>query len=122
MSGAPGAARYRISVKQELHGAAGTYLRANVRVGDHLDVAAPRGGFTLRDGQNPILLVSAGIGATPVLAMLHALAAARSTREVWWLHGARPLAPAPEPSRDRRCQEISRPPPACVAAAATQGG
>ncbi|MCO6006891.1 MOSC and FAD-binding oxidoreductase domain-containing protein [Actinoallomurus purpureus] len=89
MSGPPGAARYRISVKQELHGAAGTYLRANVRVGDHLDVAAPRGGFTLRDGQNPILLVSAGIGATPVLAILHALAAADSTREVWWLYGAR---------------------------------
>ena len=35
------------------------------------------------------MLLSAGIGATPVLAMLHALAAARSTREVWWLHGAR---------------------------------
>jgi ferredoxin-NADP reductase len=36
-----------------------------------------------------VLLISAGVGATPVLAMLHALAAERSTREIWWLHGAR---------------------------------
>src|SRR5262249_6562157 len=32
--------------------------------------------------------ISAGIGATPVLAMLHALTATGSTREIWWLHGA----------------------------------
>jgi ferredoxin-NADP reductase len=36
-----------------------------------------------------VVLISAGMGATPVLAMLQALAQARSTREVWWLHGAR---------------------------------
>jgi ferredoxin-NADP reductase len=35
------------------------------------------------------VLLSAGIGATPVLAMLHTLAAARSTRQVLWLHAAR---------------------------------
>ena len=37
----------------------------------------------------PVLLISAGIGATPVLAMLHALASEHSAREIWWLHGAR---------------------------------
>ncbi len=37
----------------------------------------------------PVLLISAGIGATPVLAMLHALAEEHSDREIWWLHGAR---------------------------------
>ena len=36
-----------------------------------------------------MLLISAGIGATPVLAMLHALAPEHSDREIWWLHGAR---------------------------------
>jgi ferredoxin-NADP reductase len=36
-----------------------------------------------------VLLISAGIGVTPVLAMLHALADAGSTRQVWWLHGTR---------------------------------
>ncbi|MCT9930397.1 MOSC and FAD-binding oxidoreductase domain-containing protein [Planotetraspora sp. A-T 1434] len=89
MSGPPGSARYRISVKHEPHGAASTHLRIRVRIGDVLDVAAPRGAFTLKAGDNPVLLVSAGIGATPVLAMLHELAGTRSPREVWWLHGAR---------------------------------
>src|SRR5262249_24599032 len=65
------------------------WLHTRVRVGDTLDVAAPRGSFTLRDGETPVLLLSAGIGVTPVLAMLHVLAAARTTRPVWWLHGAR---------------------------------
>jgi ferredoxin-NADP reductase len=58
-------------------------------VDDALDVSSPRGSFILQPGEGPVALLSAGIGATPVLAMLHALAAARSTRQVWWLHGAR---------------------------------
>ena len=58
-------------------------------VGDALDVSAPRGSFTLQPGERPVVLLSAGIGATPVLAMLHALAEARSTRQVLWLHAAR---------------------------------
>jgi ferredoxin-NADP reductase len=89
LSGPPGAAEYRISIKQESHGAASAFLHSHVHDGDMLDVAAPRGTFTLHDGDAPVLLLSAGIGATPVLAMLHALAAARSAREVWWVHGAR---------------------------------
>jgi ferredoxin-NADP reductase/MOSC domain-containing protein YiiM len=89
LSGLPGAAEYRISVKQEAHGAASTYLCTHVEVGDTIAVAAPRGTFTLRGGAAPVLLLSAGVGATPLLAMLHQLAADRSRREVWWLHGAR---------------------------------
>ena len=60
-----------------------------VAVGDVLDVAAPRGAFVLRDGERPVVLISAGVGATPVLAMLQALAAERAPRPVWWVHGAR---------------------------------
>ena len=87
LSGPPSTERYRISVKVEPNGVAGTYLRDHVRVGDALDVSAPRGSFILQSGEQPVVLLSAGIGATPVLAMLHALAAARSTRQVLWLHG-----------------------------------
>ena len=76
-------------MKVEPNGAGGTYLRDHVRVGDALDVSSPRGSFILRSGERPVVLLSAGIGATPVLAMLHALAAIRSTRQVLWLHGAR---------------------------------
>ena len=54
-----------------------------------LDVAAPRGTFILDGTHAPVLLISAGIGATPVLAMLQALAEEHSDREIWWLHGAR---------------------------------
>lgn len=79
--------RCRISVKRE--GAASCFLHDHVRVGDTLDVAAPRGSFVLREGTRPVVLVSAGVGATPVLAMLHALAAAGATRPIWWVHGAR---------------------------------
>jgi ferredoxin-NADP reductase/MOSC domain-containing protein YiiM len=89
LSGPPSTERYRISVKIEPNGAAGTYIREHVRAGDALDVGSPRGSFILEPGDRPVALVSAGIGATPVLAMLHALAAARSTRQVLWLHGAR---------------------------------
>jgi ferredoxin-NADP reductase/MOSC domain-containing protein YiiM len=89
LSGPLSTERYRISVKIEPNGAAGTYLREHVRVGDTLGVSSPRGSFVLQSGERPVVLLSAGIGATPVLAMLHALAATRSTRQVLWVHAAR---------------------------------
>jgi ferredoxin-NADP reductase/MOSC domain-containing protein YiiM len=89
LSGLPSTERYRISVKLEANGAGGSYLHEHVHVGDVLDVSAPRGNFVLQEGEGPVVLLSAGIGATPVLAMLHALAEARSTRQVLWLHAAR---------------------------------
>ena len=89
LSGAPAAGAYRITVKREAHGAVSGYLHTRLAVGDQLDVAAPRGTFLLGASGAPVLLISAGIGATPLLAMLHALADARSGREIWWLHGAR---------------------------------
>jgi ferredoxin-NADP reductase/MOSC domain-containing protein YiiM len=89
LSGEPSAERYRVSVKREAHGAAGAYIDERLQVGDVVDASAARGAFTLRPGDAPVVLLSAGIGATPVLAMLHALAAEASPREVWWIHGAR---------------------------------
>ncbi len=65
LSGEPGTGRYRISVKVEPHGAAGDELRAHIHVGDHLEAAAPRGTFCLTGGDNPVVLLSAGVGATP---------------------------------------------------------
>jgi ferredoxin-NADP reductase/MOSC domain-containing protein YiiM len=89
LSSAPGDGTYRISVKAEPNGTASSYLNREVRPGAMLEAAAPRGDFVLDDGRGPVLLLSAGIGVTPVLAMLHALAGAHSTREVWWVHSAR---------------------------------
>ena len=91
LSGPPGAGVYRISVKHEVGGAASGYLHGHARVGDSLEVSAPRGAFTLFSGTATVVLVSAGIGVTPLLAMLQALAATDRLfpREVWWIHGAR---------------------------------
>jgi len=95
LSGAPGTGTYRISVKREPHGAGSRFVHTRVHPGNVLEAAAPRGTFTLQPGDAPVLLISAGVGATPVLAMLHALAGTRSGRDVWWLHGARNRAEEP---------------------------
>jgi ferredoxin-NADP reductase/MOSC domain-containing protein YiiM len=95
LSDLPSTEYYRVSIKQEEQGLASTYLRARMEPGTNLEVSAPRGSFTLRSGSEPVVLLSGGVGATPVLAMLHALAAEKSSRPVWWLHGARNRADHP---------------------------
>jgi ferredoxin-NADP reductase/MOSC domain-containing protein YiiM len=89
LSGPPDAGYYRIAVKREDRGTASGYLHSRVAEGDLLEIAAPRGTFILDQTDAPVLLISAGIGATPVTAMLNALAKEHSDREIWWLHGAR---------------------------------
>jgi ferredoxin-NADP reductase len=89
LSDRPEADHYRITIKEEPHGIASTYVSTQLRTGDVLDVSEPRGAFTLRRGGLPVVLLSAGVGVTPVMAMLHALAAQASVRPVWWIFGAR---------------------------------
>lgn len=91
LSGPPDGGTYRISVKRTA-GVGSRYLIDSTHVGDSVEVSAPRGSFTLAAGAPlPVVLLSAGIGITPVLAMLHALASdpAHAEREVWWCYGAR---------------------------------
>lgn len=89
LCGPPSAERYRLGIKKESRGAASDYLSTQIAVGEVLEVSAPRGSFVLTPSDRPVVLISAGIGVTPVLAMLHGLAAGQSAREVWWIHGAR---------------------------------
>jgi ferredoxin-NADP reductase/MOSC domain-containing protein YiiM len=86
LSGGAPMGQYRISVKREDLGQVSRWLHNHITPRSVMDVAAPRGDFYLADDSSPVVLLSAGIGATPVLAMLHALAAERSEREIWWLH------------------------------------
>ena len=79
LSSDPEAEYYRISVKREEHGLVSAYLNTELRTGSSVEVAAPRGEFVLTDEDGPVLLISAGIGVTPVLAMLHQLVAARQS-------------------------------------------
>ena len=89
LSDLPAADHLRISVKSELNGIGSSFLCNRAQEGDLLDVSAPRGSFTLRPSQKPVVLLSAGVGATPVISMLHALAAEKSQQEIWWIYGAR---------------------------------
>ena len=89
LSSAPGSDTYRLSIKRESHGVGSTYLTTKITTGQLIDAAAPRGDFVLVDDASPVLLISAGIGVTPVLAMLQQLVLNTSSREVWWISAAR---------------------------------
>jgi ferredoxin-NADP reductase/MOSC domain-containing protein YiiM/ferredoxin len=95
LSALPDARRLRISVKRETHGIGSGYLHTRVRAGDVIEAAAPRGSFVLGVAERPVVLVSAGVGATPVLAMLHALADEDAEQEIWWVQAARNQAEHP---------------------------
>jgi len=103
MSGPQGIGTYRISVKRA-DGAGSRYFHDYIHAGDVLDVSAPRGSFTLAPGGSPVVLLSAGIGATPVLSMLHSLASASDglLRQIWWLYGARNGAEHPFAAEARK--------------------
>lgn len=90
ISGEPGSGRYRISVKRGT-GPGSRQIVDKTRVGDLIEVSAARGDFVLRSNPAPVVLLSAGIGVTPLLSMLYELAAphSRPSRSVWWIHGAR---------------------------------
>ena len=89
LSDLPAADHFRISVKNESNGIGSSFLCNRAREGDLLDVSAPRGSFILRPSPSPVVLLSAGVGATPVMSMLHTLAAEKSQREIWWIYGTR---------------------------------
>src|SRR5262249_54151658 len=80
---------YRISVKREDHGLVSQWLHSHVEPGSVVEAAAPRGDFYLTDGSGPVVLISAGVGITPILAVVHAPSGGRRAREIWWLHTTR---------------------------------
>jgi len=89
LSGRPGEAGYRLSVKREPRGVASRYLHDHLEEGDVVNARVPAGAFVLPHGDRPVVLLSAGIGVTPMLSMLASLVAAKDPRPVWFLHGAR---------------------------------
>ncbi|MFJ2985687.1 MULTISPECIES: pyridoxamine 5'-phosphate oxidase family protein [unclassified Pseudomonas] len=94
LSCAPSDGHLRISVKAQ--GPASRYLHERVSVGDLLEVRLPMGNFTLQgESDRPIVLIGAGIGITPLLAMLREQLATRPGRRIYLFHGARSLADLP---------------------------
>jgi nitric oxide dioxygenase len=70
-------------------GEVSNYLHRNVFEGDRLRVSLPFGDLVIEDGDDPLLLVSAGIGCTPIIGMLHYLTHTSSERPVTVLHADR---------------------------------
>lgn len=87
ISSAPNGCAYRITVKRE--GIASTWLHEQVKPGDRLRLAPPAGDFFLdSDVSDPVVLVSGGVGLTPMMSILETLAAEGRDRPVWYVHGA----------------------------------
>ncbi len=91
LSDSPNPDHYRVSIKREPAPAlSSNYFHDAVEVGTTLCVGPPRGKFHLDpDNQGPVLLLSAGVGLTPMVSMLNAIVDSRSGRPVWFVHGAR---------------------------------
>ncbi|MGA5820065.1 globin domain-containing protein [Kitasatospora sp. NPDC094028] len=79
----------RFSVKREAGGEVSTHLYEHLHTGDTVELAPPLGDISLAEGDGPVLLASAGIGNSPMTAMLAHLAATGSTRRVISVHGDR---------------------------------
>lgn len=95
LSSAPSDNFLRISVKRE--GLASTYLHDQIEVGSLLEARAPQGRFVLdAEQRRPLVLLAAGVGITPLLAMLresiYQNQRLRRRRRVWLIQGARTLA------------------------------
>ncbi|MFH8132858.1 NO-inducible flavohemoprotein [Pantoea osteomyelitidis] len=83
----PDGQRYRIAVKRDAQGTVSGWLHDRAKVGDILELAAPAGDFFLEvQPEMPVTLISAGVGLTPMLAMLHALVKTQHPAQVDWLH------------------------------------
>ena len=89
LSNAPNRNRYRISVKREQEGLASQHLHDKVELGAIIESRRPAGDFVMSCSTCPLVLVSAGIGVTPMLSILQTVAAERGERPVWFVHGAR---------------------------------
>ncbi|RPH28288.1 NO-inducible flavohemoprotein [Buttiauxella warmboldiae] len=85
----PDGKTYRIAVKREDLGQVSSWLHNHAQVGDEVHLAAPAGDFFMDvSPQTPVTLISAGVGQTPMLAMLDTLAKTKHTAQVNWLHAA----------------------------------
>jgi nitric oxide dioxygenase len=89
LSDSPNGSSYRISVKRELgehNGLMSNHLHDNLQVGDLVDLHAPAGDFFFIDRSTPTVLISAGVGVTPMQAMLEKLASENYHNSLHYLH------------------------------------
>ena len=96
LSTAPGKDHYRISVRKRedgneecTAGVVSTYLHQHIQEGDIVPISAPAGDFVLNmESDLPVVLISGGVGQTPLLSMLNTLAEKQPYRKVTFIHAA----------------------------------
>ncbi len=96
LSDSPEKEYYRISVKKETsssdhipNGKVSTYLHDTIQEGDTLEVTAPAGDFVLDvESTEPVVLLSGGVGITPMISMLNTIASKQPNRKVTFVHAA----------------------------------
>ena len=87
LSDAPNGRDYRISVKREQQGQVSNLLHDRLQAGDKIEVMPPTGDFYLKaDGKTPVVLLSAGVGLTPMMSMLNQLLTSDHQASITWLH------------------------------------
>jgi ferredoxin-NADP reductase/predicted pyridoxine 5'-phosphate oxidase superfamily flavin-nucleotide-binding protein len=89
LSSSPNDDRYRITVKREPKGLVSGHLHDAVEPGAIIESRRPAGDFMMTCNICPLVLVSAGVGVTPMVSILHTVASENSDRPVWFVHGAR---------------------------------
>lgn len=90
LSGNPAATDvYRISIKREERGLVSRFFHDNIREGSLVTASHPSGDFVIPCSNCPLVLVSAGVGVTPMVSMLHAALLGNNERPIWFVHGAR---------------------------------
>lgn len=99
LSDCPNADYYRVSIKREPApadqpnlppGLSSSYFHDDVEVGTKLHVGAPRGKFHLdQESERAVVLLSGGVGLTPMISILNAIVQSGSGRPVWFIHGVR---------------------------------
>ncbi|WP_369900423.1 NO-inducible flavohemoprotein [Bacillus manliponensis] len=89
LSDAPNKEYYRISVKREARGVVSNYLHEHVKEGDIIPLSAPAGDFVLNmESKTPIVLISGGVGITPMMSMLHTAVQEMPNHPIYFIHGS----------------------------------
>ncbi|UWR21722.1 pyridoxamine 5'-phosphate oxidase family protein [Sulfitobacter sp. S190] len=89
LSGPADAKTYRLTIKREDKGTASRFLHDNIAQGDTIAARRPSGDFVVPCSTCPLVLVSVGVGLTPMLSILHSVASEQTDRPAWYVHGAR---------------------------------
>ena len=87
LSNSPNGKYHRISVKREENGLVSNYLHDTLRQGDKIKVNPPYGSLCLNEADKPVVLISGGVGITPMISILQDASVKKLTRQIYFIHG-----------------------------------